>query len=147
MASNDYEILVDNRSATFPSWPLIFIEMEANMGTLDAYADLNGDEVVDIFRQDSPNFGRHIYLYSISLSPAPTSLAPVRVYIDTQNRQVYVDPESAHAQAGEYLTGIIHPATRFFDLLPGFVNWISVRNAPNSTDFTYGIRWRKAYSG
>lgn len=148
MASNRYDILVDNRSATATSWPLLFIEMEANMDTpLEDYADLNNEKVIDIFRQDSPNFGRHIYLHAIQLTPEPTSMNPVRVYIDPQNRQVYVDPDSSHAQAGEFLTGVIHPATRWFDLLPGIVNWITVMNAPFSLLFTYGVRWRKAYSG
>ena len=121
--------------------------MEDNMPTLDAYTFLPDDApVIDIHRVESPNFGRRLFIYQIELSPAPTALAPVRVYIDTFNRQVYVDPDSSHAQAGDVLD-VLHPASRFFDLLPGNVNWINILNAPTGDDFTYGIRWRKAYSG
>lgn len=144
----DFEIELNNQSATYISYPLIFIEMSANMPALSPYTFLQDDaEVVDIHRVDSPNFGRRMFIYRIELDPAPTAVNPVRVYIDTMNKVAFVDPDSSHAQAGELLQ-IFHPATRFFYLLPGIVNRIAFKNMPtDSSDFVLGLRWRKAYSG
>ena len=144
----DHEVELNNESATYISYPLIFLELTDNMPALDPYTFLQDDApVIDIHRVESPNFGRRLFIYQVELTPAPTALAPVRIYIDTMNRVAFVDPDNAHAQAGELLQ-IFHPASRFFYVLPGIVNTIAFNNVPEDGSVSkMGLRWRKAYSG
>lgn len=131
------DIVIDNRLSSYITWPLIWIELTSNMNAID-----EGNPPT-IYRVESPNFDRKIYLAApIELDPEPTALAPVKVFIDTKNRQMYVDPESAHAQAGELLH-FMAGDSRFFYLLPRRINWIFFENFDE--DFTVGVRWRRGY--